>query len=897
MESVEQTLAGFGIAESRIHVEDFEIFRHEGVTRTIEAFRLERPSAEPPLSSITIVRYARRDSFVADLESTLGLLDDHAEQMERFAVQYGIEIIVHLYVQQLEAGRAAAIASYAGTRALDRLAFFFDMDALNPQTAPGIRKALAALCEDPGVRNNSKVRIGNLPFCLAPQGRFKLLYRDAVEPVKGQSVAQRSLVRDIREKDFGFHEACTHCRCRRACYTYTEIEDYAGSEAVLCPRQETTVVFAGGSISPGDVPPDADMVWAGPAEQGDMLAAVLEGFSTILIVDGYFYSRFPCTTFEVMLALEQGLNVFGSSSIGALRAVELSRYGMEGAGKVFEYLRRREVKPYHVVAQTYDEDDRPVTTPLVQVTYFIECAVAAGVISTDTGRRCHAVVEAMHFTELSTGNVFRSLENRDDLPDGTVRSLRDYLEENQAAFDIKKQDALRLLSEFRERIRLRPARYTAALMRDERHRQCALVRERFQRGNDLALPEGWCAGSKGRPAEPASSRDTRECPVKETCERARRLLDGLDITLADTSQYDRASNHVLSAFFVPLYFYNYSPSSATGNGDVFEESLASAYMELVERLPAAAAVFSGRPIEKLDGRVLDPESLPQFYNWGVSNEEKQAAIDLHGYVQVTDIVSEEPVFIPKVAVMFEYSGTDGNASGNSLREAALYGIYELVERDTCQMHLLDADLSRNLPGFQLAADAVSDPRSARLMAQAEEKGCSMVLFELPNLYGLPCVMCHVYDRTRGIQCHGGIAVRADFQVAIQAVLQEAYMQYITYFVGTRDDYRSFAPLKRAQLAYDYARETYLKAPGRAAGLAESRSFGNVGEELDYVMHALTGAGVSQILVANIGPHEDYGLSSLKVIIPGLDLWFCPDYQPSPYLRERTGSLKVQLGYV
>ena len=34
-----------------------------------------------------------------------------------------------------------------------------------------------------------------------------------------------------------------------------------------------------------------------------------------------------------------------------------------------------------------------------------------------------------------------------------------------------------------------------------------------------------------------------------------------------------------------------------------------------------------------------------------------------------------------------------------------------------------------------------------------------------------------------------------------------------------------------------------------------------------------------------------------VIIPGLDLWFCPDYQPSPYLRERTGSLKVQLGYV
>ncbi|MDP6523542.1 MAG: YcaO-like family protein [Kiritimatiellia bacterium] len=895
MESVEQTLAGFGIAESRIHVEDFEIFRHEGVTRTIEAFRLERPSAEPPLSSITIVRYVRQDSFVADLESTLGLLGDHAERMERFAVQYGIEIIVHLYVQQLEAGRAAAIASYAGTRALDRLAFFFDMDALNPQTAPGIRKALAALCEDPGVRNNSKVRIGNLPFCLAPQGRFKFLYRDAIEPVKGQSVAQRSLVRDIREKDFDFHEACKHCRCRKACYTYTEIEDYAGSEAVLRPRRETTVVFAGGSISPGDVPPDADVVWAGPAEQGDMLAAVLEGFSTILVIDGYFYSRFPCTTFEVMLALEHGLNVFGSSSIGALRAVELSSYGMEGAGTVFGYLNGREVKPYHVVAQAYDDNDRPVTTPLVQITCFLENAVAAAVISAEDGRRCQAAVDAMHFTELSIGNVFRTMEKTEGVSDGAVNSLRDCLEKNQAAFDIKKRDALLLLSGFRERMRSRPARYAAALMRDERQRQCALVSDKFGRSDDLSLPGGWNAGANdGTPGE-GSTRDNRECTAGETCDRARKLLEGLNMTLADTSNYDRADNHVLSVFFVPLYFYNYSPSSATGNGDVFEESLASAYMELVERLPAAAAVFPGRPVGNVEGRVLDPEILPQFYNWGGSDEEKQTAIDSHGYVRVTDIVSEEPVHIPKAAVMFEYSGTDGNASGNSIREAALYGIYELVERDTCQMHLLDADLRERLPGFQLAAGVVTDPRSERLMEQAEEKGCSMVLFELPNLYDLPCVMCHVYDRNREIQCHGGIAVRADFQGAIRAVLQEAYMQYITYFVGTRDDYRSFAPLKRAQLAYDYARETYLKAPGRAAGLAESRSFGNVGEELDCVMQALTGAGVSQILVANIGPHEDYGLSSLKVIIPGLDLWFCPDYQPSPYLRERTDELKGETG--
>ena len=65
-----------------------------------------------------------------------------------------------------------------------------------------------------------------------------------------------------------------------------------------------------------------------------MLMVILAGFRNILIMDGYFYSKFPCTTFEVMLALEQGLNVFGAASIGALRAVELDHYGITGVGYV-----------------------------------------------------------------------------------------------------------------------------------------------------------------------------------------------------------------------------------------------------------------------------------------------------------------------------------------------------------------------------------------------------------------------------------------------------------------------------------------------------------------------------------------------------------------------------------
>lgn len=897
MDPVEHKLARFGITESEIHVEDFEIFRHEGVIGAIERLIREAPSEEIPVSVITVVRYAWRETFKTDFEDTRRLLEENADSMERFAVQYGIDINIHLYVEQLEAGIVSEIASYAGTRSVDRLALFLQLDALNAGSADSLRIALEVLSEDPVIRNNPKVRIGNFPFCLAPPGRFKLMYRDAVEPVLGQSVAQRSLVRDIEGKDFCYHKACSHCRCRRACYNYTEVEDYPACEEALIPRQESAVVFAGGSITREEAPVDDDLVWSGPAEQGDMLAAVLEGFSTILVIDGYFYSRFPCTTFEVMLALENGRDVFGAASIGALRAVELNRYGMEGVGTVFEYLKRHEVKPYHIVAQTYDDNDRPVTIPLVHIICFLNHVTKAGLIPVDTAKLCLDSAGSLHFAGLSVDNVFRAMGTAEGVPDGTVEKLRAYLSNHPEAFDVKKQDALLLLSQFRQRLRSRPPRFMSALIREERRKQCASVQEIFKRDYDLTLPEGWGTCQEDQPVslgDTPSSRDTRECTAELTCERAQSLLEGLDILLADTSHYDLAANHVLSVFFIPLYFYNYSPSSATGNGDVFDESLASAYMELVERIPAAAAEFSGLPLSKVNGTVIQNSALPQFYNWGVTIEEKQAAIDLHGYVLVTDILSQEPVFAPKSAVMFEFSGTDGNASGNSHREAVLYGIYELVERDTCQMHLLDDELRKGLAAFKVDPSLVTDPRSVKLMEQADEKGCSMVLFELPNLYGLPCVMCHVYDRNREIQCHGGIAVRADFQSAVRAVLQEAYMQYITYFVGTRDDYRAFAPLKRARVAYDYAREIYLKAPGKTDVFSASQSFQGVGEELDYVIKALTSSDISQILVANIGPNEDSMLSSLKVIIPGLDLWFCPDYEPSPQLPERTRTLKKQL---
>lgn len=870
-----EKLAGFGIEKSHIHVEDFAIFRHRGLAAAIESFLLANPQEPLPLERITVARYARRGSHRADLADLDRDFAAAAEQIRHFASRCNVDVALQVFLDELDPDRAIALAERAATCRLDALGFYFQFPDLTPAEAAGLRADLARLCGHPALRD-SRVTLGNFPFCFLPTARFPLAYREAIEPLKGHIGAQRDLVHDLTARACIGPSPCATCRCRAACHAYTDVVDHPAYAPLLAPRVETTVIFAGGSIAAADTAPDPDLVWTGPAEQGDMLAAVLEGFSTILLVDGFFYTRFPCTTFEVMLALEVGVRVLGSSSIGALRAVELDRHGMEGVGYVYEYLKRQEIKPYHVVAQTYDQEHRQFTPALIQLHYVLERAQAAGAMSAAEGEAARAAAERVPFRELSW-----------DLLPPAAAAFR--MREGAGALDIKRLDALALLDRFRTGRAQREQESGHLLFRQARDRYLRILSAKFRSDPDLALPANWRAGEE--PAARADgARDRRACSAAETCVRARRFFADLDVVVADTSRFDPSSQHILSVFFLPFYHLDYYPSSATGTGNDFDAALASAYMELVERAPVAARHISELSRSAWNEPLFPLDQLPQFYNWGAAGQVKQRAADGHGCVRVTDIVAGGEVLIPKSAVMFGFSGTDGNASGNTLAEAVLYGLYELIERDTAQLHISDPELRRRRPEFLTDPETLADPRTRALLHEAEAKGCRLLLYQLPNSYRLPCVMCEVYDHNRAIQCHGGIAVRADVRAAARAAVGEAYMQYITYFAGTRDDYRAHANLKSARLAYENARATLFDAPASRAACAPA-VFPTLALELEHVLARLTEQDVAHILVADLSPLATYALKCVKVIVPGLELWFCPDYQASPFRAARVEKLK------
>src|SRR5919205_520720 len=103
--------------------------------------------------------------------------------------------------------------------------------------------------------------------------------------------------------------------------------------------EKKPVIFLGPSLSrekARKIFVDAD--YRPPAKKGDFLTLALDSEVRMVgFVDGVFLHDYPPTPIEVYhLTRKDGVLLAGAASLGALRAVELEKFGMVGIGKIFQ---------------------------------------------------------------------------------------------------------------------------------------------------------------------------------------------------------------------------------------------------------------------------------------------------------------------------------------------------------------------------------------------------------------------------------------------------------------------------------------------------------------------------------------------------------------------------------
>lgn len=197
-----------------------------------------------------------------------------------------------------------------------------------------------------------------------------------------------------------------------------------------------------------------------PVQQGDVLRVLAARPEVIGIIDGYFETTPSVWHKEILLALAEGVHVFGASSMGALRAAELHPFGMVGVGKIFVWYRDGEATGDDEVAVAHAAEDfgyRRLSDAHVDIRDACEAAAARGLIPHELAERLAAISKRTYFAERTYREVARLAADEG----ADRRHLAAWLEFVRQRPGLKERDAVEMLCRVRDFTASRPGPFRA----------------------------------------------------------------------------------------------------------------------------------------------------------------------------------------------------------------------------------------------------------------------------------------------------------------------------------------------------------------------------------------------------------------------------------------------------
>ncbi len=181
-----------------------------------------------------------------------------------------------------------------------------------------------------------------------------------------------------------------------------------------------------------------------------------------------------------------------------------------------------------------------------------------------------------------------------------------------------------------------------------------------------------------------------------------------------------------------------------------------------------------------------PGMLPHYYDDGFVSE----------WTQGVNLSNGQPCFAPSSAVYFlrrpgyYETSSNGLASGNSLAEAYLHGLYEVIERDAMCAVRQNGKLLLRQRAQIIDPNSVDDPVARLILDRCHETGSQMRLFALPGAVNLPVIWAVLLDEGSGSarsSCNVGWGCHAEPHIALHRAITEAAQSRLGMIHGARDD--------------------------------------------------------------------------------------------------------------
>lgn len=371
------------------------------------------------------------------------------------------------------------------------------------------------------------------------------------------------------------------------------------------------------------------------------------------------------------------------------------------------------------------------------------------------------------------------------------------------------------------------------------------------------------------------SRFIREMDAAETLARMVPFLREIGVSrIADISGLDSIGLPVAVAYRPNAR----SLTTCHGKGVTLTEAKTSAVMEALERHcaenPRIALRYASYRELLDEGRVVDLDILPRLEEAPPSKTRRTL------WARATGMISGEDVWVPFEAVHLDFAlplpanleclliGSGGLASGNTIKEAAVHAITELIERDALTLWR-----ARGTGIEETAVDleSVDDPWCSEILSTLTRSGVRTAVWDMTNDLGVPAFFCEIWSDPsstfRSVGPAAGSACHPLTGIALGKAVLEAAQSRLTMISGTRDD------LTREMFVRSPPQPPADKpatCPGKAfTDIPSALDSASVDDALYDLLGRIKHAGIDEPLVVDLS-HSGIPAAVVRVIAPGLE---------------------------
>ena len=215
------------------------------------------------------------------------------------------------------------------------------------------------------------------------------------------------------------------------------------------------IIFLGPSLSHEKARKIFDADYRAPARKGDFLRLAAD-FDVVGMavgfVDGVFLQDYPPTPIEVYhLARKNGVHLAGAASLGALRAVELEKFGMVGIGKIFQLYKTGKLNADDEVAVTFasESDYQLQSEAMIDIRYNLYLAHKKGLISEKAKSLLVKLAKEIYFPHRKYMYILEEARGKYPMLESEINSFGSYIRSNRKS--LKEMDAIRLVKYLKER--------------------------------------------------------------------------------------------------------------------------------------------------------------------------------------------------------------------------------------------------------------------------------------------------------------------------------------------------------------------------------------------------------------------------------------------------------------